>query len=145
MHKTYTDLLNLSKYEDRVRYLQTHSKIGVDTFGPNRYLNQVLYNCDEWKLARNQAIIRDTFGDNYCYDLAHSDHPIPEGCRIYVHHINPITVEDVIQCNPIVFDLENLVCCLFETHQIIHYSSSIYTEPTMAVRQPNDTSPWRKS
>lgn len=118
--------------------------IGTETFGPNRYLNQALYqHCNDWKEARSAAILRDSLGGDHCLDLAANGHPIMG--RIIVHHINPITVDDVLNRNPILFDLNNLVCVSHNTHEAIHYGSLKTLSGYPADRQPNDTCPWRNT
>lgn len=135
--KTYSELIAIPTYEDRFRYLQLQGAVGKDTFGYDRYLNQVLYNSQEWKRFRNEIIIRD----NGC-DLAFEGYDIHG--RILVHHINPITVDDVINRNPLVFDPENVICVTHNTHNAIHYGdeSLLITAPIERTR--NDTCPWKK-
>ena len=110
--------------------------MGRDTFGFDRYLNQILYNLDEWKEARDKTIIRDMG----C-DLGIKDREILK--TIIVHHMNPITVEDVKRHNPIIFDPEFLITTMLRTHNAIHYGNedSIFMGPVE--RKPNDTIPWR--
>lgn len=135
--KTYSELIAIPTYEDRFRYLQLQGAVGKDTFGYDRYLNQVLYNSQEWKRFRSEIIIRD----NGC-DLAFEGYDIHG--RILVHHINPITVDDVVNRNPLVFDPENVICVTHNTHNAIHYGdeSLLITAPIERTR--NDTCPWKK-
>lgn len=135
--KTYSELIAIPSYEDRFRYLQLQGAVGKDTFGYDRYLNQVLYNSQEWKRFRNEIIIRD----NGC-DLAFEGYDIHG--RILVHHINPITVDDVVNRNPLVFDPENVICVTHNTHNAIHYGdeSLLITAPIERTR--HDTCPWKK-
>lgn len=134
--KTYSELVTIPTYEDRFRYLQLKGAVGKDTFGYDRYLNQILYNSLEWKRLRNQIIIRDNGRDLGC-----------EGYEIYgrvlVHHLNPITVEDVVSRNPIVFDPENLICVAHNTHNAIHYGDESLLILAPVERTKNDTCPWR--
>ena len=137
MKKTYSEMIMLPTYDARFKYLLLQGAVGKATFGADRYLNQVLYHSDEWDSIRDKIIIRD----NGC-DLAHPDYQI--GGRLYIHHINPITKEDVINRSDILFDPDNLVCVSFNTHQAIHYGDANYlmiSKP--AERFPYDTSPWR--
>lgn len=136
-NKTYSELIAIPTYEDRFRYLQLQGAVGKDTFGYDRYLNQVLYNSQEWKRFRNEIIIRD----NGC-DLAFEGYDIHG--RILVHHINPITVDDVVNRNPLVFDPENVICVTHNTHNAIHYGdeSLLITAPIERTR--HDTCPWKK-
>lgn len=134
--KTYSELVTIPTYEDRFRYLQLKGAVGKDTFGYDRYLNQILYNSPEWKRLRNQIIIRDNGCDLGC-----------EGYEIYgrvlIHHLNPITVEDVVSRNPIVFDPENLICVSHNTHNAIHYGDESLLILAPVERTKNDTCPWR--
>lgn len=134
--KTYSEMSKLSTYEERLEYLFIGDKIANETFGPARWLNQRLYTCIEWRRIRDRIIIRD----NGC-DLG------IDGCdlgskNIIVHHINPITKEDILQKRPIVFDEDNLICVSLQTHNFIHYG--IKTEELPIDRSPNDTCPWKK-
>ena len=134
--KTYSELITLPTFAERLDYLSTASKVGQETFGSERYLNQTLYHDPEWRLIRYRAISRD----QGC-DMAHKDFPIHD--RIYIHHINPISAKDILNRSRLVFDMENLVCVSFNTHQMIHFGvmSDKIKEPT--VRTPNDTCPWK--
>lgn len=134
--KTYSELIAISSFEERFGYLRLKGSVGKDTFGYDRYLNQILYNSPEWKKLRNQIIIRD----NGC-DLACEGYEIYG--RILIHHLNPITVDDVLDRNRKVFDPNNLVCVTHNTHNAIHYgdASMLLTGPI--VRTKNDTCPWR--
>lgn len=134
--KSYSELITIPTFEERFEYLQLKGSVGKDTFGYDRYLNQILYRSPEWKKLRNQIIIRDCGCDLAC-----------EGYEIYgrilIHHLNPITVDDVLDRNRKVFDLNNLVCVTHNTHNAIHYgdASMLLTGPI--VRTKNDTCPWR--
>lgn len=136
MSKSYSELIRIDDYKDRFDYLRLAGFVGEDTFGFDRYLNQLLYQSQEWRKFRRTILLRDDG-----LDLAHKDHPISG--IIIVHHINPLTIEDVQNMSPAVFDLDNVVCVSRITHNAIHYGdekliSSGYTE-----RQMNDTCPWR--
>ena len=136
--KSYSELIKLSTFEERFNYLKMNSKIGIETFGSDRYLNQVLYNSPEWRAFRHKIIIRD----NGC-DLGIEDREIPKGATIIIHHINPITVEEVLDRDPCIFDPENTITTMKRTHDAIHYGdeSLVYQNPIE--RKPNDTIPWR--
>lgn len=136
--KTYSELILLPTFEERFQYLKIEGVVGRETFGHNRYLNQILYNSPEWRHFRNGVIVRD----NGC-DLGCSDHSIPKGVPIYIHHINPITVKDILERNPIVFDMENVISTIFNTHQAIHYSDENLLVTGPIERTANDTCPWR--
>ena len=111
--------------------------VGKETFGYDRYLNQILYSSDEWKYFRRDIIVRD----NGC-DLACDGFEIHG--PILIHHLEPITVEDVLKRNPKIFDPENVVTTILNTHNAIHYGdeSLLITEPIE--RTKNDTCPWRR-
>lgn len=135
-HKSYSELIKIDKFEDRIIYLSLVGLVGDVTFGSHRYLNQILYHSEDWKRTKREIILRD----NGC-DLAHEDWPI--NGPIYIHHINPITINDILERRPCVFDLDNLVCTTFRTHNAIHYGT-IETLPKSPVeRRKNDTCPWR--
>lgn len=135
--KSYKELTRIILFEDRVKYLMVKGCVGDITFGGKRQLNQILYKTDEWKRTRQNIIIRD----NGC-NLAHEDYPIFGS--VYIHHINPITIEDILERRPSVFDPENLISTSFETHNLIHYGNENGLAPYKVVeRMPNDTIPWR--
>lgn len=140
MIRTYTELITIPTFEERFNYLRLDGKVGRETFGFDRWINQQFYHLDrDWKKVRRQVIIRD----NGC-DLGCEDRPIPNGVRIIVHHINPITIEDVKNRNSILFDLDNLITTMDATHNAIHYGDeSLLLMSKPIVRQPNDTCPWR--
>lgn len=136
MIRTYSELVSLPSYLDRYKYLKIGSKVGVATFGFNRYLNQSFYQSSAWKRVRDQVIIRD----DGC-DLAHADYPITG--RIYIHHINPIQIDDLEDFNPDILDPNNLVCVSFDTHQAIHYGDESLLPKDPIERFENDQIPWR--
>lgn len=142
MIRTYTELIKIKTFEDRIKYLRVHNTVGEKTFGYNRYMNQIVYHSNEWKALKKKIILRDSNG-NYVLDLGCEECPIPEGERIYIHHLNPITVEDIKNHRSCVFDPENLICTTFKTHQIIHYESTLDRIKDYIERKPNDTIPWR--
>ena len=135
--RTYSELISLPTFTERFEYLKLSGKVGYETFGYDRYLNQILYRSTEWKRFRNGIILRD----NGC-DLACEDREIAG--NIIVHHLNPITVDDVLRRNPCVFDPENVISTCLETHNAIHYGDIdlLVTDPV--IRTKNDTCPWRK-
>lgn len=138
MIRTYSEMILLPTFLERFRYLQLGGQVGVETFGYDRYLNQILYRTAEWKRFRNEIIVRDNGCDLGCegYDII--------GQKILVHHINPISVEDVLRRDPKVFDPENAITTILNTHNAIHYGdeSLLVTEPIE--RKPNDTCLWRR-
>lgn len=137
MIKTYSELIELQTYIERFNYLKLGGRVGIETFGYDRYLNQILYQSSEWKRFRRDIILRD----NGC-DLG------TEGYEIYgkilVHHINPITVEDVVNRKPIIFDPENVISCSLNTHNAIHYGDEELLVTGPVTRSKNDTCPWKK-
>lgn len=137
MNKCYSELITIPTFIERYRYLRLGGKVGEDTFGFDRYLNQIFYKDPEWIRTRDLVIIRD----GGC-DLAMPDREILS--RILVHHINPITKEDIINRDPKLFDLENLISTVKNTHDAIHYGDEnlLIIEPIE--RSQNDTCPWRR-
>lgn len=134
--KTYSELITIPTFEERFEYLQLKGSVGKDTFGYDRHLNQVLYRSPEWKRLRNQIVIRDCGCDLACegYDI-HS--------KVLIHHLNPITVEDVLARSRKVFDPDNLVCVSHNTHNAIHYGGVDLLVTGPIIRTKNDTCPWR--
>lgn len=135
--KTYSELITLPTFEERYEYLRLGGKIGVETFGFDRYLNQMFYQSSEWDDVRNEVIIRDCG----C-DLAVLDREISG--RILVHHINPITIEDIIHRSKFLFDPEYLISTSRNTHNAIHYGDSSLLIKDPIERTLNDTCPWKK-
>lgn len=136
--RTYSELITIPNFIDRYRYLKLNNKVGEETFGFDRYLNQHFYRLKEWKDIRNYVITRD----NGC-DLADPDREIPNGVPIIVHHINPISLKDIANKLDWILDPEFLVCTIKRTHDAIHYGDEtlLYSEPIE--RSPNDTCLWR--
>ena len=134
--RTYSELITIPTFEERFEYLQLKGSVGKDTFGYDRYLNQVLYRSPEWKRLRNQIIIRD-----YGCDLACDGYDIYD--KVLIHHLNPITVEDVLARSRKVFDPDNLVCVSHSTHNAIHYGDVDLLVTGPIIRTKNDTCPWR--
>ena len=137
MIRTYTELMRFRTFESRFEYLRLEGVVGVSTFGYDRLLNQVLYRSRRWKDIRDEAIVRD-FG---C-DLAIEGREIYD--KIFVHHMNPITAEDIEMERDFIFDLEFLVCTSFNTHQAIHFSDESLLQLGPITRKRNDTCPWLK-
>ena len=138
---SYSKLLTFNSFEDRFQYLSIGGKIGIETFGSLRYMNQDFYRGNIWKEFRNHIIVRDNG-----LDLAHKDHPIGDREAIYIHHLNPLTVEELMDDFLHALDEDNVVSTSFNTHQAIHYGTKDYLRTiTYAERAPNDTCPWRSS
>jgi hypothetical protein len=135
-NKTYLELTQLKTYEERLNYLKTYSSVGVETFGSGRYLNQLFYRSPEWKAVRKKVILRDNAND-----MALDDYPI-RGI-IIIHHINPITIEDIKESNSLIFDMNNLISVSFGTHQKIHYGiEKEDINATNIQRMEGDTKLW---
>lgn len=134
--KTYSEMLKFQTFEERYNYLRIDGQVGVETFGYDRHLNQTLYHSDEWKRFRRDIILRDNGCDLGC-----------EGFEIFgrvlVHHINPITVQDVIKRDPKMFDPENVILVSHNTHNAIHYGDESLLVTAPIERRPNDTCPWK--
>lgn len=138
MIRTYTELIQFPTFLERYEYLKIGGRIGVETFGHERWINQDFYLSSEWKDLRKHVIARDL-----C-DLAHPDHPFGEFDRIYVHHMNPITVDDIREHTEYLLNPEYLIACSYDTHSAIHYGNeSLLPQVEFVRRAPNDTCPWR--
>lgn len=135
--RTYSELITLPTFEERFRYLQLDGKVGQDTFGFDRYLNQIFYNSDEWKDIRDFVIVRD-----HGCDLGIPDREIKG--RILVHHMNPISKEDILKRSKFLLDPEFLISTIKNTHDAIHYGDESLLITVPIVRTKNDTCPWRQ-
>lgn len=137
MSRSYRELSDISDYVKRFEYLKLGGSVGELTFNGHRYLNQKFYTSDpQWLKVKQQVILRD----EGC-DMGHPDFPIYG--KILIHHINPITIDDLIQRKPCIFDLDNLVCVCLNTHNAIHYGDSTLLKLPPVERRANDTCPWR--
>ena len=134
--RTYSELITLSTFEERFEYLRLGGKVGKETFGFDRYINQVFYKDPEWLRIRNKVIIRD----NGC-DLGIEDREIHG--RILVHHMNQITVDDILNRSKYLLDPEYLISTMKNTHDAIHYSDESLLAKDPIIRRKNDTCPWR--
>ena len=136
--RTYKHLITLPTFEERFRYLQLDGIVGRETFGFERYLNQRFYRSLEWKHLRDEIIFRD----NGC-DLGIEDRVIAG--PIYIHHINPITTNDILDLTDYLMNPDYLICCSRRTHNAIHYGDEDQLIPNSFVeRTPNDTCPWKR-
>ena len=138
--KTYSELITIPTFIERYRYLKLGGKVGEETFGFDRYLNQYFYNSKEWRDIRDYVIVRD----NGC-DLAHPDQPIPEGVKIYIHHMNPITMEDIVKRSKYLLDPEYLISTIKLTHDAIHYGDEHLLPKALVTRTKYDTCPWKRA
>ena len=134
--RSYSELIKIPTFEERYEYLRLDGQVGVETFGFDRYLNQTFYKSKEWLSIRDQIIVRD----NGC-DLGVEGYEIHG--RILIHHINPITKDDIIQRSRILLDPENLITTVKRTHDAIHYGDSNLLMRAPIERRKNDTCPWR--
>lgn len=133
--KSYSELTSFDTFLDRYRYLKLGGRIGEETFGFDRYLNQTLYKSPEWRRARDEVIIRD----NGC-DLGLDGYEIYG--KILIHHINPITQRMIQDRDPEIFDLENLICVSHNTHNAIHYGDESLLPILPVERFKGDTKLW---
>ena len=142
--RCYSELITIPSFVDRYEYLRLGGKVGEETFGFDRYLNQKFYTTDqEYLEARDFVIIRDTGRNDYCQDLGmDSGHDIHS--RIIVHHMNPITVEDIIHRTKYLLDPEYLICTIDNTHRAIHYGDRSLLVTAPIERTKYDTCPWRR-
>ena len=134
--RTYTELCKRSTFMDRFEYLKLNGMIGEDTFGFDRYLNQIFYRSSEWRKVRNFVIVRDNGNDLGLPGFA-------IGGKILIHHMNPINVHDVLQRNEDILNPEYLICVSQLTHQAIHYGNIDLLPAEPVERTPNDTCPWK--
>ena len=136
--RTYSELITLTTFEERYEYLKLNGQVGVETFGFDRYLNQMFYRSQEWKSIRNHVIIRD----NGC-DLG------IEGREIYgqilIHHMNPITKEDILNRTEFLLNSDYLISTIKSTHDAIHYGDKDLLIKDPIIRTENDTCPWKQT
>ena len=135
--RTYSELITIPTFEERFEYLKLNGSVGLETFGYDGYWKQILYNSPEWRRFRPEIIVRD----NGC-DLACEGYEIFG--KILIHHINPITAQDILNRNPKVFDPENVITTVHNTHNAIHYGDENLLITAPIERSRNDTCPWRK-
>ena len=138
MTRNYTDLMRYDTMEDRFKYLSLRAGVGVATFGAERYLNQRFYTSAEWRRLRHHIIVRD----DAC-DLAVPGHEIHD--KIFIHHMNPMTVSDIVHSNDDNLDPEFLIAVSHSTHNAIHYGDESLLPKGPVERTPGDTILWRRS
>lgn len=134
--RTYSELIKLPTFEERFAYLRLDGEVGATTFGSDRYLNQLFYRSAEWRKIRDFVIVRD----NAC-DLAVEGYDLVG--LILIHHMNPISVEDILRHSAFLIDPEFLICTSNPTHNAIHYGSEALLPRGPVERIQNDTCPWR--
>ena len=135
--RTYSELMQLPTFEERFRYLKLDGLVGKDTFGFDRYLNQEFYRSKEWKEVRDFVIVRD----NGC-DLGMDGYEIVG--RIYIHHMNPITVNDIVHSSDFLLNPNYLICMSHNTHNAVHYGDEDLLVTAPVERRKNDTCPWKR-
>ena len=135
--RTYSELITLPTFEERYRYLKLNGRVGEDTFGFDRYLNQIFYTSNEWRDVRDFVIVRD----GGC-DLGMPDREIFG--KILVHHMNPISQEDILRRSKWLLDPEYLICTIKNTHDAIHFGDESLLILAPTERKKNDTCPWRR-
>lgn len=134
--RTYSELITIPTFEERYKYLKIGGKVGEETFGFERYLNQEFYKSHEWQSIRRQVIVRDLG----C-DLGIEGREIHG--KIIVHHMNPITIDDIIEASDFLLNPEYLICTLKSTHDAIHYGDESLLIKAPVERMKNDTCPWK--
>jgi len=135
--RTYSELITFPTFEERFQYLQLNGEVGGETFGFDRWLNQVFYRSHQWKRLRDEIIIRD----NGC-DLGVEGFEINR--RIIIHHMNPISIDDIEKETDFLLDPEFLICTSHNTHNAIHYGDEKLLVTAPVERSKNDTCPWRR-
>lgn len=135
--RTYSELILLPTFDERYQYLRLSGMVGEETFGFDRYLNQMFYKSKEWKRIRNEVIVRD----NGC-DLGVPGREIYG--KILIHHMNPIRKDDILRRSEYLLDPEYLICTVKNTHDAIHYSDERLLIRMPKARTKNDTCPWRR-
>lgn len=136
MYRTYQELIHFPTFEERFEYLKLDGYVGEPTFGYDRYINQKFYTSPEWRRLRREVMLRDE-----CRDLAVEGYEI-QG-KVLIHHINPISLEDLEERSPAAYSLDNLICVSPLTHEAIHYSNYDLLPQDPVERFPNDMCPWR--
>lgn len=135
--RTYSELIKFDTFLDRLNYLQLKGVVGKETFGFDRYFNQKFYKSYEWERIRNEVIVRDMG----C-DLGIIGYDIFKGTPIYIHHMNPINLDDIINVSEYLLNPEYLITTTLKTHNAIHYG--VYNEQQIQMeRRANDTCPWK--
>lgn len=135
--RTYSELITIPTFEERFEYLRLDGRVGEETFGFDRYLNQVFYKSKEWLRVRDYVITRD----NGC-DLGIEGHEIYG--KVLVHHMNPISKEDILRRSDWLLNPEYLISTIKNTHDAIHYGDASLLITAPIERKPNDTCPWRR-
>lgn len=135
--RTYSELIRIPTFEERFQYLRLDGKIGNETFGFDRYLNQLFYKSHEWRSIRDHVIIRDLG----C-DLGVEGYEIYG--RVIIHHMNPVSKRDIERRSELLLNPEYLICTQHVTHNAIHYGDEHLLASAPIERTKNDTCPWRR-
>lgn len=135
MIRTYKEMISFPTFKERFDYLKLNGVVGESTFGFHRIVNQSFYSSREWRSIRSKVIIRD----DGC-DLGVEDRPIND--RVHIHHLNPVTLEQLEDNSSMLYDLDNLVCVSYATHLAIHYGDDSILFPDLIERTPGDTKLW---
>lgn len=138
MIRTYTELSRFETFEERFDYLKLGGSVGRVTFGAERYLNQKFYTSREWRYVRPHVIARDLGRD-----LGVEGFDILHGQKLLIHHINPVSIDDLTSGNADIFDPEYLITTCHDTHNAIHYGDASLLPKQLVERKPGDTIPWR--
>lgn len=133
--RTYSELTSISSFYDRYKYLRLGGAVGRETFGYDRYLNQGFYTSSEWRRVRNDIIARDEG-----FDLGHEDFIVHS--RPVIHHMNPMTVQDLVHGSDDIVNPEYLITCTHRTHNAIHYGDESLLPQPLIIRRPGDTTLW---
>ena len=133
--RNYRELSAIESFEDRFEYLKLSGRVGEETFGFDRWLNQIFYNTKEWKRLRDEVIVRDMG----C-DLGHEDYPISG--RVIIHHMNPVYWDDIVERSELLLDPQYLICTSHNTHNAIHYGDQNLLPKPPIERRPGDTKLW---
>lgn len=136
MIKTYSEIIKMNDFQDRFEYLKLKGVVGKETFAFDRWLNQKFYSGPTWRRLRDEIIVRD----DGC-DLAMPDRKIHG--KIFIHHINPVNVDDIVKRSEYLLDPDFLICCSKRTHDAIHYGDASLLTLDPVERKPGDTIPWR--
>ena len=134
--RTYEELITYKTFEERYDYLRLIGKVGAETFGYDRYINQMFYRSKEWKRIRDIVILRDNG-----LDLGVEGYEIRD--KMLIHHMNPISVDDIKYTSDYLMNPRYLITVSFNTHQAIHYGNRFNLITNPVERRPNDTSPWK--
>ena len=133
--RSYSELRQLSTFEERFSYLKLHGRVGAATFGSDRYVNQAFYTSRAWRQVRNEVIARDLG----C-DMGIPGHDIHVG--LYIHHMNPMTLDDIESGNPDILNPEFLITVTHRTHNAVHYGDASLLPKPVVERKPGDTKLW---